>query len=47
MMRLRTEVLDISVPLLYNIKEETFKILFHNVRSLHLHSDDVQCDYNV
>ena len=47
MMRLRTEVLDISVPLLYNIKAETFKILFHNVRSLRLHFDDVQCDYNV
>jgi endonuclease/exonuclease/phosphatase (EEP) superfamily protein YafD len=48
MSRLRTQPLVTCVPCLYNtIYQFSKKILFHNVRSLHLHFDDVACDYNV
>ena len=50
--RLRTEaVLKPSLPNLYqnnqNTKKHVLTVLFHNVRSLHLHIQDVQNDYNV
>ena len=46
--RLREEALLVShIPFLYRDTSEAFKILFHNVRSLHLHHADVASDYNV
>lgn len=47
MVRLRKETLVPCLPCLYNIKEKKMKILFHNVRSLHRHFEDVKCDDNV
>ena len=48
MARLREKCLLPSIPFLYNANQSSrMKILFHNVRSLHLHFDDVACDYNV
>ena len=35
------------IPFLYKYTRESFKILFQNVRSLHLHFADVASDYNV
>lgn len=46
MSRLRQQCLLPSIPFLYN-QSSRMKLLFHNVRSLHLHFDDVACDYNV
>ena len=46
MARLRSELLISCIPRLIDIKAST-KILFHNVRSLHLHIDDVAGEYNV
>ena len=46
--RLRKEALLKShIPFLYRDTSGAFKILFHNVRSLHLHHADVASDYNV
>ena len=48
MTRLRqNSVLKSYLPFLYKDTSETFKILFQNVRSLHLHVADVASDYNV
>ena len=49
MFRLRTEaMLTPCIPFLYKIQDRTaLKILLHNVRSLHLHIDDVARDDNV
>lgn len=49
MHRLRsTKLLDISYLSLDSISDvRTLKILFENVRSLHLHADDIRCDFNV
>ena len=45
---LRKEALLKShIPFLYKYTSGAFKILFHNVRSLHLHHADVASDYNV
>ena len=46
MFRLREKCLLPSIPFLYN-QSSRMKVLFHNVRSLHLHFDNVACDYNV
>ena len=48
MTRLRqNSVLKSHLPFLYKDTSESFKILFQNVRSLHLHVADVASDYNV
>jgi endonuclease/exonuclease/phosphatase (EEP) superfamily protein YafD len=48
MARLRqTATLNSHIPFLYKDTSESFKILFQNVRSLHLHLADVASDYNV
>ena len=48
MTRLRQKArLNSHIPFLYKDTSETFKILFQNVRSLHLHIADVASDYNV
>lgn len=48
MERLRGQTLLQSyIPFLYKDTSGSFKILFHNVRSLHLHHADVASDYNV
>ena len=48
MTRLRQKAtLNSHIPFLYKDTSESFKILFQNVRSLHLHIADVACDYNV
>ena len=51
MSRLRSEAsLKPCIPFLYETpsdKKSNFKILFQNVRSLHLHIEDVACDYSV
>ena len=39
--------LNSHIPFLYKDTCESFKILFQNVRSFHLHIADVACDYNV
>ena len=39
--------LNSHIPFLYKDTSESFKILFQNVRSLHLHIADVASDYNV
>ena len=44
--RLREKCLLPSIPFLYN-QSSGQKLLFHNVRSLHLHFDDVAYDNNV
>lgn len=46
--RLREEaLLESHIPFLYRDTSGAFKILFHNVRSLHIHHADVASDYNV
>lgn len=46
--RLRKEaMLKVCVPFLYSKPDNTFKILFHNVRSLPLHFKDVETDYSI
>ena len=48
MSRLREQPLVPCIPSLYNNDQpSTIKVLFHNVRSLQLHFDDIKCDYNV
>lgn len=48
MNRMRTSSqVNISIPLLYNISEHIFKIIFHNCRSLKKHIDDVRADANM
>jgi hypothetical protein len=48
MTRLRENaLLNSDIPFLYKDISGTFKILFQNVRSLHLHFPDVASDYNV
>ena len=48
MTRLRqTATLSSHIPFLYKDTSESFKILFQNVRSLHLHIADVASDYNL
>ena len=48
MARLREKPLVSCVPCLYkNDQPSRIKVLFHNVRSLRLHFDDIKCDYNV
>ena len=48
MTRLREKAtLNSHIPFLYKDTSESFKILFQNVRSLHLHIADVASDYNV
>ena len=48
MKRLRENaLLNSHIPFLYKDTSGTFKILFQNVRSLHLHFPDVACDSNV
>ena len=49
MTRLRTNVsLRPCIPFLYQYAEDSYvKILFQNVRSLHLHVQDVAADYNI
>ena len=48
MARLREKPLVSCVPCLYNNDQPSrIKVLFHNVRSLHLHFDDIKFDYNV
>ncbi|KAL9956638.1 hypothetical protein ACROYT_G038144 [Oculina patagonica] len=50
MTRLRSEAsLKPCIPFLYEISnsKSNLKILFQNVRSLHLHIEDVACDYSV
>ena len=40
-------LLNSDLPFLYKDTTGTFKILFQNVRSLHLHFPDIASDYNV
>ena len=48
MARLRqNSILKSHLPFLYKDTSETFKVLFQNVRSLHLHVADVASGYNV
>ena len=48
MERLRQKAtLNSHIPFLYKDTSESFKILFQNVRRLHLHFADVASDYNV
>ena len=50
MCRLRSEAsLKPCIPFLYETpsNKSNFKILFQNVRSLHLHIEDVACDYSI
>ncbi|KAL9977890.1 hypothetical protein ACROYT_G015348 [Oculina patagonica] len=48
MARLRKQaMLEVCVPFLYSKPDNTFKILFHNVRSLPLHFKDVETDYSI
>ena len=48
MSRPREKCLLPTIPFLYHANQSSrMKVLFHNVRSLHLHFDDVACDYNV
>ena len=48
MTRLRQKAtLNSHIPFHYKDTSESFKILFQNVRSLHLHIADVASDYNV
>ena len=48
MERLRQKAtLNNHIPFLYKDSSESFKILFQNVRSLHLHFADVASDYNL
>ena len=48
MRRLRTEASLLPLAVLQNADSpETKTILFQNVRSLHLHIDDVRSDYNI
>ena len=48
MTRLRTERSLVPLALLQNVDSpQTKVILFQNVRSLHLHIDDVRSDYNI
>ena len=48
MTRLRENaLLNSHIPFLYKDTSRTFKNLFQNVRSLHLHFPDVTSDYNV
>ena len=48
MTRLRQKAtLNSHIPFLYKNTSGSFKILFQNVRSLHLHFADVASDYNV
>ena len=48
MARLREKPLVSCVPCLYNNDQPSrIKVLFHNVRSLRLHFDDIKCDYKV
>ena len=48
MTRLRQKAtLNSHIPFLYKDTSGSFKILFQNVRSLHLHIADVASDYNV
>ena len=45
---LRGKPLVSCVPCLYNNDQPSrIKVLFHNVRSLRLHFDDIKCDYKV
>ena len=46
MNRLRTEAYHVPSVALKTL-DDTFTIVFQNVRSLHLHIDDVQSDYNI
>lgn len=48
MSRLGKKPLAPCIPCLYNNDQPSrIKVLFHNVRSLRLHFDDIKCDYNV
>ena len=48
MQRLRSQPLQPCIPSLYKeTLANIFKIIFHNVRSLHLHHEDVASDFNV
>ena len=48
MRRLRTHAIMVPLAVLRNTNlQESFIILFQNVRSLHLHIDDVRSDYNI
>ena len=48
MTRLRQKAtLNSHIPFLYKDTSESFKMLFQNARSLHLHIADVASDYNV
>jgi len=48
MHRLRTQPLEPCIPSLYKqTSTNTFKIIFHNIRFLHLHHEDVASDFNV
>ena len=48
MARLRQKAtLNSHIPFLYKDTSGSFKVLFQNVRSLHLHIADVASDYNV
>ena len=48
MSRLRENaLLNSHIPFLYKDTSGAFKILFQNVRSLHLHFPDVASDYNI
>ena len=48
MHRLRSQPLQPCIPSLYKqTLTNTFKIIFHNVKSLHLHHEDVASDFNV
>ena len=44
---LRRQLIKLCLDFLYNFQCTTFKILFHNVRSLHLHTNDIHSDFNV
>lgn len=46
MNRLRTEAYLVPLVTLKTV-DDSFTIVFHNVRSLHLHMDDVRSDYNI
>ena len=48
MSRLRTQAILVPLAVLQtNNSPQTKTILFQNVRSLHLHIDDVRSDYNI
>ena len=47
MSRLRLAPLNISIPFIYKDPPQVTTVAFHNVRTLHKHSQDLASDYNI